>query len=55
LNNETRRETQIKLHEAVAVLTHASQIWTTTKKQEAKIETAEMKLLRSAAGPNEEN
>jgi hypothetical protein len=34
---------------AVLTLTHASKIWTLTKKQEAKIETAEMKFLRSVA------
>jgi hypothetical protein len=30
--------------------TYRSEIWTITKKQEAKIETAEMKSLRSVAG-----
>jgi hypothetical protein len=34
----------------VPTLTYGSEIWTITRKQEAKIETAEMKFLRSTAG-----
>jgi hypothetical protein len=42
---------------AVPTLTHKSEIWTITKKQEAKIETAEMKILEECSrlhkeGPN---
>jgi hypothetical protein len=48
----TDPETQIKFYKATAVptLAYGSEIWTTTEKQEAKIETAEMKFLRSVAG-----
>jgi hypothetical protein len=35
---------------SVPVLTCRSEIWTVTKKHEAKNETAEMKFLRSVAG-----
>jgi hypothetical protein len=34
---------------------YTSQIWLQQKKQEAKIETAEMKILRNVAGPDKEN
>jgi hypothetical protein len=52
LNNITRKETQINFYKAMAAhaLTYGPKIWTLTKKQEAKIETAEMKFLRSVAG-----
>jgi hypothetical protein len=52
LNDKTRKETQIKFYEAMAVptLNYRSEILTVTKKQEAKTETAEMKILRSVAG-----
>jgi hypothetical protein len=38
----------IKLYTAIAVpaITYGSDIWTITKKQDARIETAEMKFLR---------
>jgi hypothetical protein len=58
LNKNTRKETQIKFYKAMALptLTYGSEIWTITTKQEAKIETAEMKFLRSdrlhMEGPN---
>jgi hypothetical protein len=35
---------------AISVHTNGSEIWSITKKQEAKIETAEMKFFRSVAG-----
>jgi hypothetical protein len=35
---------------AVPALAYGSEIWAITKRQEAKIETAEMKFLRSVAG-----
>jgi hypothetical protein len=52
LNNKIRKETQIRFYQATAVpaLTYGSEIWAITKKQEGKIETAEMKFLRSVAG-----
>jgi hypothetical protein len=52
LNKKTRKDTQIKLYKAMAVPTFAygSEIWTLTKKQEARIETAEINFLRSVAG-----
>jgi hypothetical protein len=34
----------------VPILTYGSKIWTIIKKQEAKIETVEMKFLRNEAG-----
>jgi hypothetical protein len=48
LNKKTRNDTQLKIYKAMAVptLTYGSQIWI-TKKEEAKIERAEMKFLRS--------
>jgi hypothetical protein len=51
VNSKTRKKTQINFHKATAVptLTCGSEMWTITDKQEAKIETAEMKLLRSVA------
>jgi hypothetical protein len=47
-----RVNTQIEFYNAMAVptLTYGSEIWTITKKQEAKFETAEIKFLMSAAG-----
>jgi tRNA threonylcarbamoyladenosine modification (KEOPS) complex Cgi121 subunit len=38
---------------AVPALTNRSKIWTTTKKQKAKIEIAEMKLLRGCIWKNQ--
>jgi hypothetical protein len=51
LNNKTRKDTWIKLYKAIAVPIHTYryEIWT-IKNQEGKIETAEMKFLRSVAG-----
>jgi hypothetical protein len=51
LNKKTRKEIQIKFYEAVVVptLINRSKIWTVTKKHKAKIETAEIKFLKSAA------
>jgi hypothetical protein len=52
LNNKLRKDTQMKFYKVTMVpkLIYKSKIWTTTKKQEAKIETAEMNFLRSVAG-----
>jgi hypothetical protein len=49
LNNEIRKETQTKSYNGTCTYIYRSEIWTTTKKQEAKIETAEMKFLTSVA------
>jgi hypothetical protein len=42
---------QLKFYEAMAVptLAHGTEIWTVTKKYEAKTETAEVKFFRSTA------
>jgi hypothetical protein len=55
LNNNARKDTRIKFYKAmvVPILTYRSDILTITTittKQEAKIETAETKFLRSVAG-----
>jgi hypothetical protein len=51
LIKKTRKDTQLKIYKATAVptLTYGSQIWI-TKKEEAKIERAEMKFLWSVVG-----
>jgi hypothetical protein len=50
MNSKTRKDTEIKSYRAMVVfiLTYGSEIWTKTKKQEAKTETAKIKFLRSA-------
>jgi hypothetical protein len=52
LNIRTGKETEIKFYKpmAVPVLRYGSEIWTITKKQEAKMETGEMEFLWSVAG-----
>jgi hypothetical protein len=52
LNNKTRKEAQMKFckHMPVPHLTYEAEISTMTEKQEAKIETAKVKFLRSVAG-----
>jgi hypothetical protein len=49
---KTRKDTKIKFYKAVAApaFTYESEIWTFTKKQGARIETAKMDFLRSVAG-----
>jgi hypothetical protein len=51
-NNKTRKDTHMKSYKAmmVLILTYGSEIWTKTKKREAKTETAEITFLRSAPG-----
>lgn len=52
LKNKTLRSTQLKFYKimAVPVLTYASENWTLNRSDRRKIETAEMKFLRSVAG-----
>lgn len=48
----TRKETKIKFYKVMAVpmLLYGSEFWILTKKEERRIEAAEMKFLRSVAG-----
>jgi hypothetical protein len=52
LNNERRKETEVMFYNGMTVhtLTYGSGIWTITKEQKQKVETAGMKFLRSVAG-----
>lgn len=48
----TRKETKIKFYKVMAapMLLYGSEFWTLTKKEERRIEAAEMRFLRSVAG-----
>lgn len=52
LKNKTLRTTQLKFYKTMAVpmLTYACENWTLNRSDRRKIETAEMKFLRSVAG-----
>lgn len=52
LKNKTLRTTQLKFYKTMAVpmLTYACENWTLNRSDKRKIETAEMKFLRSVAG-----
>lgn len=52
LKNKTLRKTQLKFYKTMAVpmLTYACENWTLNRSDRRKIETAEMKFLRSVAG-----
>ena len=52
LKNKTLRKTQLKFYKTMAVpmLTYACENWTLNRSDRRKIETVEMKLLRSVAG-----
>jgi hypothetical protein len=52
LNKRARKDTRIQFYKAMtaSLLIYGSEIWAITKKKGSKFETAEMKLLRSAAG-----
>lgn len=52
LKNKTLQSTQLKFYKVMAVptLTYASENWTLNRSDRRKIETAEMKFLRSIAG-----
>jgi hypothetical protein len=51
-NKKKKKETQIKFYKAMVVptFTYGLEIWTITRKKEARIETAQMNFLRSVAG-----
>ena len=52
LKNKTRNDTQIKFYKTMAVptITYGSEVWVTSKKQEQRIQTQEMKFLRRVKG-----
>ena len=52
LKNKTLRKTQLKFYKTMAfpMLTYACENWTLNRSDRRKIETAEMKFLRSVAG-----
>lgn len=52
LKNKTLKSTQLKFYKTMAVptLTYACENWTINRSDKRKIETAEMKFLRSVAG-----
>lgn len=52
LKHKTRKDTQLKFYKTIAVptLTYGSEIWTTTRKQESRIQAQEMKFLRRVKG-----
>ena len=52
LKNKTLRKTQMKFYKTTAVLmlTYACENWTLNRSNRRRIETAEMKFLRSVAG-----
>ena len=52
LANKTRKDTKTKFYKVMAtpMLTYGSETWTITKKDQSRIQSAEMKFLRKVKG-----